>query len=340
MTKRRAPLKRKKPLFSHHKHSGKRLPHHHTGYQAILIMLLIVGLMLAGISRTAKASSDIVVTGRIPAPLPPAPAVISAPANGDIFTTLPIDVQGTCPAGYLVKLNRNDFYGGSVICGPAGTFSIQTDLFVGSNELTAHVYNITDDEGPLSPAVTVNYNPPAPPPAPPSQKNDSQTPAEIVPQLILKADGTYKGYVVGQEIEWQLEVVGGSSPYAISIDWGDEKTSVISRKEAGKFSVSHIYGSPGGYKGSYNILINGSDSKDQKAFLQLLVIVNVPFASSYISSTVGPSVALRNFNAQVVAWITYSTLLIIVGSFWLGESWQYRHMPLQSKSIKHKLRRA
>ncbi len=350
MKKRRAPSKRKPPLFSHPRHSGRRLPHHHTGYLPLLFFVAFAGLMLGGISATARASGDIVVIGRIPAPLPPSAAVISAPAGGEIYTAIPIDVQGTCPAGYLVKLTRNNFYSGSAICGAAGTFSIQTDLFAGSNDLAAHVYNITDDEGPQSSVVTVTYNPPIPPPAPAGQTEpgtpETSSPADNtsgVPPFILKADSSFKGYIVGQDIEWQLEVSGGTVPYAFNIDWGDGKSSVISRKEAGMFTVSHSYSAPGGYKGSYVIKITGSDGNDQKLFIQLLVIVNLPFNAKTNTLTTGsgkPGFSLRDLDLRTIIWMTYISVLVMIISFWFGGQWQFRHALLRNKKIRHTPRRA
>lgn len=346
MKKRRSTLKRKPPLFSHPKHSGKRLPHHHTGYLPLLFLLIFTGFLIVGISRTATADSNIVVLGRIPAPLPPSAAYISSPNEGATFDAIPIEVQGTCPAGYLVKIYRNDSFSGSVICSLNGTFSLQSDLFVGANKLTAHVFNVTDDEGPLSPGVNVTYSPPASSIVVAYSVPDSLSKPETagtVPQFIIKAESTYRGYIVGDEINWELEAIGGDAPYAFNIDWGDGKSTLVSRKEVGKFNVNHTYVSPGGYKGSYTILIKGSDQNGQNAFVQIFVIINLPFTITSSDGTAKlskPQVSLTNFDIKTVTTVTYVSLVGLVGSFWLGEAWQLRHLPRRMLTPKHRTRRA
>jgi hypothetical protein len=50
----------------------------------------------------------------------------------------------------------------------------------------------------------------------------------------IKTDFAYRGYKVGQSIEWTFEVSGGVPPYAINIDWGDGTNSLISQKDPEK----------------------------------------------------------------------------------------------------------
>ena len=55
----------------------------------------------------------------------------------------------------LVKLFKNNVFAGSVQC-EDGSYSIKTDLFVGTNELVARVYDDLDQPGPDSNVLTVN----------------------------------------------------------------------------------------------------------------------------------------------------------------------------------------
>src|SRR6266550_3261904 len=98
---------------------------------------------------------------------------------------------------------------GSAICTGSRIFELQIDLFPGKNDLTAHSFNINDNEGPVSAITTVYYDIPAP--------SSGQTPNP----LILKTAFIYKGYYVNQEVDWPLEISGGNKPYAFNIDWGD-----------------------------------------------------------------------------------------------------------------------
>jgi hypothetical protein len=341
MTKRKAPLKRKKPLFSHHKHSGKRLAHHHTHYLPLLFLVIITGFLLAGISHTAGAA-DIAVRAKVSAPLPTVPAVITSPSSGQVYTDIPVNVQGTCPEGYLIKLYRNNFFSGSTVCAAGDTFNISSDLFTGSNELTARVYNITDDEGPASPPVFVEYTPPvaALPNSSDTNSPDELTADENVPQFVLKAENTYKGYVVGDKITWELEATGGISPYAFSADWGDGSTDVISRKKEGKFKIIHEYDSSGELGGSFTIRIKGTDQSGQEVFMQLVVLVNSPAGISSSSPQVlWPASSLHPLQPSTIIWGSYFGMLVGVAGFWFGGLWQTHQLATQSILHKRIVRR-
>jgi hypothetical protein len=56
----------------------------------------------------------------------------------------------------LVKIFKNNVFGGSVQC-DRGNFSLQSDLFVGTNELVARVFDELDQPGPDSNIVTVTF---------------------------------------------------------------------------------------------------------------------------------------------------------------------------------------
>jgi hypothetical protein len=101
-------------------------------------------------------SGSVGLTGQISAPPPTQGATISFPTNGQNFGELPIVITGICPDGLLVKLFKNNVFGGSVQC-VGGNFSLQTDLFVGTNELVARVFDDLDQPGPDSNVVTVTF---------------------------------------------------------------------------------------------------------------------------------------------------------------------------------------
>jgi len=284
----------------------------------IVFVLLCIGVLLVGWTLQAVAD-DLTVTAQVHAPLPSGPAVIISPANGTHFSTAPISVSGTCPLDTYVKIYRNDFFSGTAICSASGTFQLNIDLFPGTNHLQARVFNITDDEGPPSNIVTVYYDVPQQPTnptaAPPNQVTPSSPP--IVPPFVIHTDYNYRGYKVGQTIEWTFETSGGSTPYAINIDWGDGSNTVISQKEAGKLAASHRYKAIGpGAKNSYTVKVTGSDSAGRHAYLQLFLVVN-PGLPSIVANTL-PSPHI-NDKWLLLAWPAYLVLLLMVTSFWLGE---------------------
>src|SRR5947208_1368384 len=92
-------------------------------------------------------SGSVGLQGQISAPPPSVGATISIPRDGQSFTTLPVTVSGICPKDLLVKLFKNNVFGGSVQC-KNGSYSLLIDLFSGQNELVARVYDSLDQAGP------------------------------------------------------------------------------------------------------------------------------------------------------------------------------------------------
>lgn len=348
MTKRKTVQQRKKrPLLSHHRHTGKRLSRHTVSHLPLLLFLVFAGTL--GISLVqqgnVRAADTIVVNAKVAAPLPPSAAEITTPTTETTVQEIPITIQGTCPAEYLLKIYRNNFFSGATICDNAGTFSLQSDLFVGRNELTAHVYNITDDEGPQSATVVVYYAPPTP--ISPEPSTPAETPTapskpgvSTVPQFILKSENTYRGYQIGQEVTWSFEALGGTAPYAFNIDWGDSTSTVVSRRESGKFSVNHTYKGPGGFAGSYTIRIKGTDNSGQAVYAQLVILINPPERITAGLLGTGGSGSAPQARTLTGIWVTYALSLLVVCTFYLGERWEYRHLSPQLKPVAKRHRPA
>lgn len=285
----------------------------------VAFLLLSVGVLLAGWTFQTGAT-DIKVTARIPAAPLTDPAIITSPTEGSHFSEIPITVKGTCPLDSYVSLYTNDFFRGSVICAAAGSFELSVDLFPGANHLKARVFNITDDEGPQSTPVNVVYDvPQLPPPAQPSQSSGSgNAPASSIP-FTVKTNFQYVGYLVGQSANWNLDVRGGTGPYAINIDWGDGSNSVVSRKEAGELTVERTYKKRGnGRSDSFIIKITGSDSAGAKSYLQIFVIVRPSKIGSIIANTLPPNPPISK-NWLLIIWPTYAVVVLMASSFTLGE---------------------
>ena len=324
--------------LSHRRHSGRRLPHSHTSYPALAMLLLVVGVLLGNTSHLASAatitgSGDYVVTAAYLGPPPATAATIASPTDGSHVSAAPITVSGSCPADTYVTLTRNGVNSGSAICGPLNTYSIQTDLFSGSNALITHVYSKFNVAGPNSNQVIVTYDVPinTPPAA-------NSTPAQVgtgnagftqpsnqpgLP-LLLKSNFQYVGHSLGQPVSYQFEIIGGTAPYAVSLNWGDGTTSTYSYKNSGPFSVSHTYSKASQYQNSYKIMVTGGDASGAQTFLQALAIVNdrptVPLASTHGSGNqpgVGFSQQLQNLMKYI--WPTYGVILLMFATFWLGE---------------------
>ena len=296
--------------LSHHHHSGRLRPHEHTSYIPLGVLLLVVGLSL--IAYTAAASSpgpqagSIGLTGIVPGNAPTVAASITSPINQQRFSTSPINVTGTCPVGTLVEIFKNDIFAGSTECTEAGSFSIDVDLLFGENTIIARVYDALNQPGPDSAPVVGFYD------ILPAQSG-LVTPLNFDgSQLLLNTDAVFRGTFPGQELFVPIDVLGGTPPYAINVQWGDTNNKVVPRNSNETFKVGHTYNKPG----TYQISIQATDANGRVAFITVASIVNGQPGTEVSGSTSNPS---GTTNQLLVLWPLYTSAIGIVASFWLGE---------------------
>jgi len=189
---------------------------------------------------------------------------------------------------------------------------LSIELLPGQNVLTAHVFNSTDDEGPVSAAITVNYAAASPP-------NNGPT-RQTAPPLLARTQFIYKGFHISDTVEWPIEISGGVAPYAVDVDWGDGSHNLYSRGHEGVFNISHKYSKAGGYKNSYIIKVNLSDSVGGHSFLQFFVII-ADRATGGVTANIfsKPPPTVANNNWLWIAWPAYIFVLLMAISYWLGE---------------------
>lgn len=307
-------------------------------YPLIVFLLLCVGVYLVAWTFNAHAD-DIIVKAIIHGQPVTDKAVINSPAEGTHFKAVPITVSGTCPtnAAY-VEIFRNGVMGGSALCDLSGNFQLQSDLYDGANKLEAHVFNITDDEGPVSDPVNVVYDAPPPPPA----LNTGQTtaPKPKTSPLLLKTAFVYKGYYIGEQVSWPVEISGGAAPYALNVDWGDGQNSIISRSAAGQFYINHVYQSTGPDKGSFTIKVQASDTAQNYTYMQFFVIVNQKTTQNLTAGganiySKGPPTLGGLHDWVWAAWPVYGAVSLMVLSFWLGEREEYLILFRKRRQHRH-----
>ena len=280
-------------------------------WPAVVFVLLLIGVLLTGWTFQAGAE-DIEISGRVPANALTDPAVITNVSDGSRFSELPIHLIGTCPLGSYVSIYTNDLFRGSVLCSGTGNFEIDVNLFSGQNSLSARAYNITDDEGPRSPDLTVYYDPPA------TQTSTNSSPDLTLP-LTINTNHKYKGATVGQVITLTLEISGGQKPYALSVDWGDGRQDLISRKDVGEFTTQHIYKKAGsGDNKSFIIKITAADAEKTQTSLQVFIIINPSGLGSIIARTI-PSEPAFLKNHSMTIWVVYAVIVLMAISYYLGE---------------------
>lgn len=277
--------------------------HHKLLKPTILSVGVIVLCLLSPhiVRATAPApqnpqSGSIGLEGTIQGSPPTTPATITTPSNNQSFSTEPITVAGLCKSGLLVKIFDNNVFAGSTQC-VNGSFSLKIDLFPGTNNLIARVYDALDQAGPDSNGVAVTFS-------------SSQF---ISYGTLLSLTSTYakRGSNPGQQLTWPIIISGGIGPYALSIDWGDSTTpSLLSQAFAGSVDIEHTYNT----SGTYTITIQATDKNGETAFLQVVGLVNGPATQSSASSANNGTKTVTK-----TAWWPVAILLpLIVVSFWLG----------------------
>lgn len=299
-------------------------------------VVLLLGTMSAS-AATIQRQGDITVAALVPGVPPASTPVITTPISEAIVTTAPITVSGTCTPGLIVKLFRNNSFSGSVLCAGAGTFSLQSDLFLERNDLVARHYDGLDQPGPDSNLIVIYYRPISPvvstePTSPATNSGQSLVAPPVVPsdQIILRTNYLFKGIRPDARFSWDLNVSGGRPPYALTIDWGDSSQDLKSQPVAGDLKLAHTYLKAG----TYQIVIRARDTADRAAYLEMVAIVDgiVPTAVGRIDGgTSQGQLYLRVLDVLPYFGAAVSVLL----AFWLGERVAQRGLLVAAKAVQN-----
>lgn len=312
-----------KTKILHPKHSGRLRPHEYTSYPALLLLLLVVGVALSICTVSAASpgpqAGSIGLTGEMPGKPPTVAATIDQPTSGKHFSTSPVTVSGTCPKQTLVEVYKNDIFAGSTACSDSGTYSFDIDLLIGKNKLVARVYDSLNQQGPDSNTVIVYYD------ALPPQAS-SLAPLNLAgEQLLLNTDAIFRGAFPNQDMHVPIDIIGGTPPYAVNVQWGDSTNKVVSRSNNITFTTSHAYQKAG----IYQITLQGTDAKGRVAFLSVAAIVNgQPDIALTTGNTKPP------MNKLLMLWPLYTCAAATVISFWLGER-REKHIMVHQAVIYH-----
>jgi hypothetical protein len=257
------------------------------------------------------------LSGTVTSPPPSVAATIGTPTNGQVFTTLPITVQGICQSGLLIKLYINNVFVGAADC-VNNSYSITTALFNGTNILIVKDFDSLGQEGPDSSSITVQFNNP----------NVGSGVGVTLTSTFAKL-----GVSPGTTLQWPVAISGGSPPYAVNIVWGDGKPAdLMSEANATNFNINHIYDTAG----VYTILAKATDTQGNVAYLQLVGVANGVVGQGSSNNKLNSPTAASNKGIK----LNNSTIYVIFGimfvafvlAFWLGS----RH---KLDTIKKKLER-
>lgn len=282
--------------------------------------VLIFGVFLVGFTLRV-AATDYMVSAVIQAPLLQTGAIITNPGPNAVFTTRPVIVTGECPDDSYVRLLRNSTFSGTAIC-INNKFEIETDLFVGINDLQAQAYNITDQPGPQTPIIRVVYEPLA-----------SPSPDTAAPFLIT-SDYYYSVITTSDVFNWNLQLRNGNGPYQVSINWGDGSESTMSVTDSDEFGISHKYEE----SGYYTIIVSATDASNRNASLQLLALIKKPGQPLMGGSLLPPPNGGSNDSQWLMyVWPTYAVVVAMLVSFWLGERREYLELTKKPRTKGQRL---
>jgi len=348
------------------RHRTLRPLHKRLFLHPIFVMIfLCVSVLIIGYTYHVVAASY-TVSAIVDAPLLSEGATILSPVDGDTITNAPIVVSGTCPYQSYIKLYDNTLFSGTAWCTAGGTFQITTDLYSGTNSLLAQDYNITDQPGPASPAVTLTYTPPKSPSQPTGGSSSSSSSTiktseteTVIPAtrgttpLVLTSDFHYQTFVENDVFVWTLDVEGGIPPYAITANWGDGTSSAYNFNSDPQFQITHTYNKTG----YYPIIVNSTDKVGNTRMLQLAALIRLPGNANIFNPVVGATACglsgsstksgcttspssgttqpssfsfnriIKSFKGWMwLAWSSYLIILLMIISFWLGEREEYYHI--------------
>lgn len=238
------------------------------------------------------------LSGVVPGEPPTQAPSINSPVDGQVFNETPITVSGTCQAGHIIEVFKNQVFAGSTLCRDNNTFTMDIGLFFGENVLFVRARDALGQTGPKSDNVTVTYDPPV-----------TESDRRLGQQLLLESDVSFRGAAPGEETTFPVRLSGGKGPYAISINWGNGSSDVISRSDAGNFKISRVYEQ----SGVYRIVLQATDDNDQTAFLQIVAAIGGEVGGG-IEDEEPPTRVERVY----VLWPLYVLMAIIPLSFWLG----------------------
>ena len=289
-------------LAPHH-HSGRHLPHEHTSYGALALVMASATFVAVLASQVVSAQT---ISARIEGDPPATAATIDNLQDGQTVSVSVAAIQGTCAPAALVSIYRNGNFVGSAACGNGGLYNLSIDLQLGTNSLIARQYYFPDKPGPDSPLVRVIYALPLSVIKKlPSVPQPTPVTVQAIALSITSDTQAYQGVVLDQLISWPLTIKGGTGPYQVSWNWDDGTFSTITRTTAGVSSYDHRYHKAG----TFNIRVSVTDASGQVAQLALVATVNG--AAAAVVGRIGPDAFLfPSILLLIPIW------MVLIG-FWL-----------------------
>lgn len=343
----------RRPLFHHHKHTGKLIHHRHTSYPVLFGLALIVGGLIFATNRIANAD-DLLVTATVPAPIPVGAPAFTTPADNTETDKPTVNFAGTCPIiapAVIITLYEGSTLLGSGICENDGTFAVTASLTPGAHTIVATVVTITGDNGETSDPLHITYIPP-PTPATPSipttssPRTGANNPGggNIAPLDII-GEKPFITFRSNLKAEWRGRFAGGIPPYAVTINWGDGKSDTYKVSGNDLQVFTHQYRQNRLYAFSVTVQDNGGLSLKRN----YVAMRNGGVPTGAYTQNNFASFIDSTYIDPYIAWIAiYLCLLMTMLMMWRYEHIHYPyhvigvpvHYPWQKQAKRRKARRS
>jgi hypothetical protein len=333
-----------------HKHTGKLIHHRNTSHAALMIVLVLAGFFLYISAEIVSASSSgsVSVGLRVEGPAPSVGAVITSPEDGaKLIDKKYVDVSGTCAANTFVVVSNDNLVAGSTTCSADGLFSVQIQLSLGKNVISALNYDNLNQSGPVTPSVNVFVSNKEDKPGTtepvitPDENGTIEIPAvpsnpSIIPGVnsSISDCGDYKvgnlptggephilivcmPRLFSSDVKQVLGIIvwGGYTPYAVSIDWGDgSEPTLLNVSKPGYYTVEFNYAVPN----TYRITSYLKDTKGKSSVVHASIQVSGTTKNNATNNTTANNdiFSLPWFMQSIPLYITVVAITI---GFWGGD---------------------
>jgi len=289
--------------------------------------MAIAGVFMIATSQMVRAS-DYVVTATVPAPIPIGTPVITSPPDGTTITTPNVTIEGTCPIilpAIIITLHDGSTLLGSGQCTPIGTFIIPLSLQERTYSIVATVVTITGDNGESSLPFTLTYKAPTPigstnPSKSTSTSSGSTNPSKTTATsagLEILSDKPFVVFGSMSDAIWSGYFKGGTTPYVVTISWGDNSAQTYNNIGRDRQIYSHRYNRLKAYQITVTVKDAAGHSISQTFAAATPVIFDrVPSGVGIVQTTRG-----LHISVPVLLYALYFAL------FWLlVVMWRHDHM--------------
>ena len=287
--------------------------------------------MLALVGQYAGAS-DLVVTAAVNAEVPDEAPTITSPTNNAVINTSQVTVSGTCPVvspAVIIAIYEKDTLIGSSTCGDSGTFSVDITRAIGRHVIVATVITVTNQVGESSQPVAIIIRP-----RPLMIGGEAISPSyqTLAQSIVVNARDIFLVQKFDGSVAWRGNFRGGTPPYKVVIDWGDEEKDTYTVKDSSEQTFEHRYET----LRVYSISLRITDSRGSSIVFSSSAVT---LAVQQVGAIDSKSLQLPTMTLSTVGQYAVSTYIVTLSGLTFLWYLQHGHVMVTSiirpKNINH-----